>query len=953
MFQDGPKKSLINKAKILEILNLSPRKADIVLAFLASPLTCETFEEIGGLSIADKKLYRPFVNQYKGKCHIQGKIRYVFEKDEKEEYGMWIPVPVDGKREEGSQVGGNSQKMNSKGESLGEMDSSRSVSGMSDRGEGAWVKSFAEIARVSSNQSRRGSMVSGKSMRASTVSGKSMQGSVTSGTGRVPSNVRKDSVTNEEGRNKKNEIMDELRIECDSVLSSMRKGPKGKDRTLNRPDRDEYESQVSQNGKRKHERKDREYELQISQNEKRMNGKDNIDEFFSVRSEAYDVRSVCDSKLSEMRRRTRKERVDDVESVCDSLLLEMRQNMYRGEQNDERACHMKEETQKEKVACTRNKRMKEGEAGIVVCTRDQRMKEGIAGIERKIERLDSERNRRGCAKFEEEIECGKERKISKKKTTYVVERERDDKNNKSELEKTKKSHKYLTKSSKYVSSSESESEIGAGDSVSTLTSKQSHRITDPMAKLLDEERQRLRAEVEENRRMWKREKKEQMGNLVKENDRMREQLMRMERERDDRLDEYEKQLSQERAKWQKEFMESENRTQIGQQQIGKQRFESESERKQREKQGYESENEYSENDSDGYEEEGGRKWRQRNVNNNRHHTNLMMSYDKEMSRNREEGMGRGYGREERERMRMRERETAQERMMRELAKGLPKLDKYNGKTKWISFENQFKKHRFIRQWSDEVAIAMLGLALQDAALDHYEGLTYNSLDDLCRKMGERFRGYTNSEIKMEEFYNLKQNKMESIEAWGDRVINTAREACEGYDEQQLSKQVMRQFLSGCSDRDAVCALTGKEMEDVGEAIKFMKLYNYRKNGCMRVRKNEVDKSEEDKVVKLLEEITMKVNQASVTNKKESECYNCMQKGHEVKDCPNERVCYKCRKPGHMRKDCVKERECFVCHKTGHLMKDCEKLKCNNCGEKHLIKDCPKLVKNQGNGKGGS
>jgi hypothetical protein len=53
------------------------------------------------------------------------------------------------------------------------------------------------------------------------------------------------------------------------------------------------------------------------------------------------------------------------------------------------------------------------------------------------------------------------------------------------------------------------------------------------------------------------------------------------------------------------------------------------------------------------------------------------------------------------------------------------------------------------------------------------------------------------------------------------------------------------------------------------------------------------------------------------------CRNCMQTGHEAKDCTAGTVCKQCGKPGHKKGECPDKR-CFHCKGKGHEQKDCVK-----------------------------
>lgn len=342
-------------------------------------------------------------------------------------------------------------------------------------------------------------------------------------------------------------------------------------------------------------------------------------------------------------------------------------------------------------------------------------------------------------------------------------------------------------------------------------------------------------------------------------------------------------------------------------------------------------------------------------------------FQQEMNRDLEEYGDRGLVRHERQRR----REDDEERIRREAAKALPRIKFYDGKTKWKLFFSQFEKHRIIRQWPDEIAVAMMGLNLEGTALAYYESLDFEGYAELTHKMRERFGGYSNLDIKMEEFCQTRQKKGESIEDWGDRVTEIGREALEGCGEVQTNKQIMRQFLSGCSDREAVLAATGKDFGAINDVIKFIKLYDFRRkndgnnnnNSSYNLKARKIEVDEDPKLKQMLEDIQeIKINQVkygqsqSQGGSKTPKCFNCLQWGHDRTECKNEMVCFNCLETGHRRDTCskTKSNQCNICKKEGHIARNCAQLQCHLCKGPHFKRECPKLnAKGQGNGQGGS
>ncbi|XP_074609163.1 uncharacterized protein LOC141863512 isoform X1 [Acropora palmata] len=78
------------------------------------------------------------------------------------------------------------------------------------------------------------------------------------------------------------------------------------------------------------------------------------------------------------------------------------------------------------------------------------------------------------------------------------------------------------------------------------------------------------------------------------------------------------------------------------------------------------------------------------------------------------------------------------------------------------------------------------------------------------------------------------------------------------------------------------------------------------------------------------------------------CYHCGKSGHFARDCQDDSssdtLCYRCNKRGHFARECPSSDQiCYSCGKSGHLKRDCTEndvtcYKCNEIG--HFARDCP-------------
>jgi hypothetical protein len=86
-------------------------------------------------------------------------------------------------------------------------------------------------------------------------------------------------------------------------------------------------------------------------------------------------------------------------------------------------------------------------------------------------------------------------------------------------------------------------------------------------------------------------------------------------------------------------------------------------------------------------------------------------------------------------------------------------------------------------------------------------------------------------------------------------------------------------------------------------------------------------------IRLFRTTPLQMSEPPPTNDAGMVCFNCGEKGHLSRQCPNPRVemkdrvrCYNCGKVGHMSFDCPEPRKNKACY---------------NCGsEEHIARDCP-------------
>ena len=106
--------------------------------------------------------------------------------------------------------------------------------------------------------------------------------------------------------------------------------------------------------------------------------------------------------------------------------------------------------------------------------------------------------------------------------------------------------------------------------------------------------------------------------------------------------------------------------------------------------------------------------------------------------------------------------------------------KYNGEKKWGPFLYKFQTIADYQCWSENERLFAMSLVLEGTALEFFdllrkrrEGITFSYLTS---SMGERFGQEALRPAANLEFNSMTQKPTESLEQWGDRVMNVAQQA---------------------------------------------------------------------------------------------------------------------------------------------------------------------------------
>ena len=162
-----------------------------------------------------------------------------------------------------------------------------------------------------------------------------------------------------------------------------------------------------------------------------------------------------------------------------------------------------------------------------------------------------------------------------------------------------------------------------------------------------------------------------------------------------------------------------------------------------------------------------------------------------------------------------------------LPKNVPKLKPYDGSTRWRDFAAQFYRLRRMSRWPRGEDSDRLALALTGPALQHFESLQTHIKDDLdaaMRTLEKRFGRTLSIAGHRLRFQNLTQSDDETLLQFADRIRS---EALDAYPEMQpvfVEETMARQFLIGCSAKDAALYALQRQCATLSEAVDSVSLF---------------------------------------------------------------------------------------------------------------------------------
>ena len=154
-----------------------------------------------------------------------------------------------------------------------------------------------------------------------------------------------------------------------------------------------------------------------------------------------------------------------------------------------------------------------------------------------------------------------------------------------------------------------------------------------------------------------------------------------------------------------------------------------------------------------------------------------------------------------------------------------KIPTYNGSVKWQFYDTQFKMITKPLGLNDQEKVQFLVQNLRDEALGYYCSLskeTKKSYRKTAKKMADRFGGVEPAIVARRLLFGLKQEVDETVEAFGQRCGELAREGYPRESQSTIRRAALDAFFRGVLDQKAALSVLDQEPSSIRSATKLMK-----------------------------------------------------------------------------------------------------------------------------------
>lgn len=179
---------------------------------------------------------------------------------------------------------------------------------------------------------------------------------------------------------------------------------------------------------------------------------------------------------------------------------------------------------------------------------------------------------------------------------------------------------------------------------------------------------------------------------------------------------------------------------------------------------------------------------------------------------------------------------------------IPKTLSYDGTGKWRSFKMKFTKYADECDWGAHERRDRLCYILKGKASDFYTHVLERNPEveyfALMSKFEKRFDFCNLTETLVLEFHQAEQEVGESLEEWGERVVDLSLRAYNEMPDGRMYNMAVVRFCQGLTDRDAGASVCNQQPVSIESAINKVRWFQHNRNimkrKSVRFEKNRPD-----------------------------------------------------------------------------------------------------------------
>lgn len=263
------------------------------------------------------------------------------------------------------------------------------------------------------------------------------------------------------------------------------------------------------------------------------------------------------------------------------------------------------------------------------------------------------------------------------------------------------------------------------------------------------------------------------------------------------------------------------------------------------------------------------------------------------------------------------------------AVGHAKLEKFDGFGDVQRFLDHFDVVAQANYWSSEVQILQLPTALTGAAFDLYRRLPADERDTVAKLRAALDKEFGSCALESDYarlFVSRRRQVGESLSDFAEALKSLGRKAYPTFSDEQLDKLCQTHFINGGlaetlrvqllvgateqeSCRELVARARRLEQVLAPSLVRAVGVEGPQAGAACPEQRSQIEKLTE--VVSALEKKVEALHTERSSNRPQSPCPICGEKGHWSRLCPkkNDRkgdkiVCFKCKQPGHMARGCA-------------------------------------------------